>query len=502
MNLPSVAPTTELEESLQALASGLSAELDPGVSESAFCIRIVGEFSVGKSRFLAEMLRGRVSDHLLPTSNLAPETKFSLEVTHGDEERLCVINRAVDEVTDPEIAATLEEFPTRRELEELGYVDQNQYRLRLTVDAPELVWDSDPLAMEEDKSAPTRIYLVDTPGWQASEDDIVEFELGLTPPAAIFVTSPVRLQNRALIEHFVDFAEEVSYCEPIDGHKLTVVPVVTHWKESEIASEKLDEVLNQVEDKLDDRQHQMVDPLCVELSEYSEDELDQIRDRFWNLMASADPTPGVNAPGSRPSDVSRLVDSWELKKAFEQAATALDRGDQLLDGLGTPPRPFSGMNMTRLKVYLDDDRHVQKLRRTMRREFEITEETADELAFHPPQLDADHPLHHWWNNHFLPTVGGAVQSLSKLTERLWALPDRVTENIDDLTDWTRHEIEEPWTKARNNALAARLLFPTGLREAVRDGAPQSEIVATMLSAQCSQTALLELLNHAVRQTGE
>lgn len=510
-------PATELDRSLRTLEERLDDELAPDVSDSSYCIRIVGEFSAGKSRFLAEMIRERMSESLLPASQLAPETTLPLEVTDGESERLTVIERSTDFKTDVETLEVYDEFPTRRELENSPYNPQ-EHRLRLTLEAPELVWSSDPIDGEDGQ--PTRVYLVDMPGWNDSESAEVDFELGESPPAVIFVTAAHRLQSKAATERLMELAEELRFELP-PGERLTLIPVVTHWEDSPkhrgVLSSVLDEIRSEFE-TIDDFQARLADPLCIDFEgEGASEKIDDLRQRFWALIDETDPPSSEQQEGFTVDGIVDVVEDWQLRESFEQTVQLLEQGEQLLDDLGEPADPFSSLNATKLAPSIEENSHVEKLRSELPRD--LRKSTQGETSPHDielPELSGDHPLKPWWSRHYVPTIEPAIESLNQLSRSLSALPERFQKKIGsmsrqlgqdedlvwqlkdefDISRWARGHIEEHASRAEESLLKARLLFPPELRTAVREGASQASILATLISIQCGQTTLLEIGNIA------
>jgi hypothetical protein len=133
-----------------------------------------------------------------------------------------------------------------------------------------------------------------------------------------------------------------------------------------------------------------------------------------------------------------------------------------------------------------------------------------------PELPNEHPLKPWWSRHYVPTVEPAVEAFDQLTQLLSSLPERFQKKIGsmsrqlgrdedlvwrlrdefDISRWARGHIAEHASRAGESLLKARLLFPPELRTAVREGASQASILATLISIQCGQTALLEIGNIA------
>ena len=106
------------------------------LDDATVSVRIVGEFSSGKTRLVREILGEAIPPALQPLSSLETQTLLPLEVTYGEEPRLELIRRREDGDT-AEVVSVLDRFPDRQEL--LAQVgDPEEFRLRLQVAEPRL----------------------------------------------------------------------------------------------------------------------------------------------------------------------------------------------------------------------------------------------------------------------------------------------------------------------------------------------------------------------------
>ena len=64
--------------------------------DSVVSIRVIGEFSAGKTRLIRELIKENVPSELLPVSSIEKQTYLPLEVTYGSVPKLMLIKRQSD----------------------------------------------------------------------------------------------------------------------------------------------------------------------------------------------------------------------------------------------------------------------------------------------------------------------------------------------------------------------------------------------------------------------
>lgn len=446
--------------------------------EDAVPIRIVGEFSSGKTRLIRELLRGHVPDALLPYSSLQPETAVPLEVTHGLVPRLTLVQRCSDRDVDTKSLTELEAFPTR---EEVLHSSENR-RLRLEAPLPSLLCARD--------GEPSRVILIDTPGWNASADasalqqNLAALE-DMCPPALIYVSRLDRLQ-RAGNDGAIDEMLDAIRGSLATGSFHFIVVVTNAAEVTASAQGVIDDFVERLRgrsvDVLGDELALVIDAITVDFDRPSDRE--RFCDKFWRRLEAI---TGGHVPLPQPP-LDAMVRAWALG-SHVRGMRALVRGLQrwheaLLHG------PLAHkVNWVVLEAH-----SAARRREMVRRAFEDhhwPDGSAPMLDVRPPRLNAGHPLAEWWNEILVADITAAATELSRAWEAQLANVSQPAVGTT-LEDHLRTAIAAPLHRAERTLQTACAYFPECLDAHIDGDVDALPVIATMLAVSIGIGAVDEM----------
>ena len=71
-------------------------QVTPKIEDGVLTIRVVGEFSAGKTRVIREILKDKIPEPFLPISSQEAQTKLQLEISYGEQDQLFLIEKPED----------------------------------------------------------------------------------------------------------------------------------------------------------------------------------------------------------------------------------------------------------------------------------------------------------------------------------------------------------------------------------------------------------------------
>lgn len=381
-------------------------------SDGCLTVRVVGEFSAGKTRLLSELLSDQVPLMLLPISSPERQTKLQLEITYGSSVKLTVVERAVDHALNPEPINELASFPKR---EELKSYDPVKHRLRLTIPEPRLILPTGD-GYSDDKS-PKKLFLIDTPGWNSGDDDIAEgpakaMMTGVWNLSLVFVTSASRLDgiqnSERLREFMVAFADADFVGQPSIVFIVTHCPKLEQDRLGERARDQINKIWREV--RYSEEYELLLKIICVDFSEVTKDELIQFRDDFWSSVLKPLATQNT-ATNSLVENIKKWPDEWDIRPKAVGINSAILRATKLLNLAKNEGKFLHGMNRTRL-IGLSEADAREKIVAAWLRQLEC--DHIDQLFFSSNefQLEINHPLYSWWNKSWFIDFERVVESLN------------------------------------------------------------------------------------------
>lgn len=447
-------------------------------------VRVIGEFSAGKTRFLRELLGPCIPDALLPISSLERQTRLPLEITYGPEPELQLIERPHD-ARPAQPLARFDRFPQRAEL---ASHDPARHRLRLAVPETRLILrDGDGYSQEA-----RRLALVDMPGWNSGDDDLAEgdasammaghWNLGLG-----YVCQASRLDGDWNQERLCQFLEALADAHFIGNSSLlfiiTQCPAEDCARLEALARERVLDAwcaLGEDSSELD------LLVLGADFSAMPAFELQRFRQACWrHLLAPLGKQqeaqhpwlPALQGWGDEMAIRPRLLVTQNL---LERAATLLYRARK--DG-----EFLAGMNIYRLIGLDDAERHL-KLQAAWHRQLglDLPDDIllqADGLALAP-----EHPLYAWWTVYWLAQLDQALAP----ARRFLALAEQVLHEVPADTPDLRAHLTGRLAASHAAAMAVMdngfVRLVDAARPLVGEAAPE-KVVATLLTLSLLHASL-------------
>lgn len=107
--VPPAADAAGVFAAVRQFGARMSAPAAP--PDGVLTVRVIGEFSAGKTRFLCELLGSCIPIQLQPISSLERQTKLPLEITYGPAAELQLIERPHDSRPGVPLAPGVRHFP-------------------------------------------------------------------------------------------------------------------------------------------------------------------------------------------------------------------------------------------------------------------------------------------------------------------------------------------------------------------------------------------------------
>ena len=450
----------------------------PPLADATLTTRIVGEFSAGKTRLLRELLGAHVPEALAPISSRDPQTRLPLEVTYGAAARLSVVERAFDSHAGKDVAF-LDRFPMRDQVDLLGYQPES-HRLRLALPLEQLIL---PEGDGYQGNAPSRMFLIDMPGWNSGDDESAEEEAEIVlnadySLALVYVTQAGRLDSATNRRRLHDFVTAMSGADFYEGARLVIV--VTHCSSAEsvrltaLARELVAGIWAEVDTGLD----LAVDVLCAEFNEMQEADKDAFRARFWQcLLAPLGHSTSVPAAHYWLAKIEAWPDEYDIRPRLARSHTLLATLRELADRACRAGNYLPNMNMQRL-VYLDDEEITAKLRQTWQRQTKPDTLAQAEALFASLGLDPSHPLFDWWSEVWLDQLRLFLVATRTFFAQAQTALDRVDRETANLDEHLRRHLDKPAARMRA-ALGSSFARQVDVATKLIDQ-PLAQVVPTLL----------------------
>lgn len=405
--------------------------IDDGVTS----IRIIGEFSAGKTRLVKELLHDYLPGDLLPISSLERQTYLPLEITFGSENRLTLVKKE-DDASPAETVRTFSVFPDRDALKSLKLEPKN-YRLRLEVPEQRLIIQNE--GYYDDDRQPRRIFLIDMPGWGSQETDIEnkpESDLmhGEWNRALVYVCNVTRLDSAENRSNLKIFLEACADATPA-GDTLGLVYLVSHCQSSEqnkVRKRETERIERLLEESGLNKDDYRISVLCVDFGEMSAQEKTDFRNVFWDAVECTQTETSADASFTWASVINNWPGKWDIRPMFKKIQEAFLQTEKLVSGFKKNDRFLADMNMTRLAGTNAAERR-EKLLRAWHQQLGIRD-SASSFCPSDINLEYDHPLYRWWTDYFLKEVKICLEPVENLFETMKKVLSEVpadTENLEN-----------------------------------------------------------------------
>lgn len=471
---------TRIDAGMRSFAERM--ESIPPLADSVLTTRIVGEFSAGKTRMLSELLGDTVPEALTPISSRDAQTRLPLEVSYGPFPYLAMVERTSDGDQGKELVR-LDKFPARGEIDELRY-KASVHRLRLCVPLEHMILrEGDGY---EEHSQPSRMFLIDMPGWNSGEDAIAheiaevvresDFNLAL-----VYVTNANRLDssdNRRHLHAFLvaledaeRFAEEpmlsmvITHCGSADAERMSLRAnelVRTIWAQINTVSKPI-----------------ALNIQCVDFNNMDQPQRAAFRQCFWQFLLA----PLAQESDAIEADVHpwrARIRAWPLEDDIRPRLTAtrslLDGLRQLADRMCKNGQFSIGLNMHQLTSLPQEDiqhRLRQKWAGQIHPEALVDAQTLLESL----PLQADHPLFNWWSEVWCEQARSMMTAMRTFCVHADAALAEVNSETPHLQDHLQRALTLPHAELKGalSSSFVRLADET----AALDAQPLDQIISTL-----------------------
>lgn len=466
--------------------------------------RIVGEFSAGKTRLLKELISGSVPAELLPISSLEPQTRLQLEITYGSSSALTLIERSEDSVVDSTALQRFQAFPTRQELE---CFDPMRHRLRLTVPDERFVLPDGDGSLS-DGNVPTRLFLIDTPGWNSGDDLLAEQQAatliaGDYNLALVYVTSLVRLDSAVNTGRLQDFlialTDAIFY-----GDHASLVVVVTRCPRAE-AGRACERVAARIRDtwKSMDMGNEDLDLaiLAIDFDEAKPAELDAFRTDFWDSLFAPIHLEGEPAQKCKTvSDwhanaLSYECQAWPISAAIEAAHAQLVSARMIIGRALKEDSFLFGMNRHKLRRRLPAEVH-KVLRDQWHRQLGGDPRLAHLTSEGLPRFDDEHPLALWWQIYWVRELDSLLQAVRVFLEQMECSIEMIDADTLDVQSVIENGVREAYQVAQRKVWGSFALLLDAVATATTIP-PIDRQVATLLALSALESHYSDCRDEAV-----
>lgn len=472
---PPAAHAADVFGAMQQFGTCMSAPVAP--PDGVLTVRVIGEFSAGKTRFLRELLGPCIPVALLPISSLERQTRLPLEITYGPEAELLLVERPQDFKPGVPLAR-YEHFPQRAEL---SAFDPRRHRLRLTVPETRLILRQGDGYGEGAR----RLALIDMPGWNSGDDELAESDAntlltGHWNLALCYVCQASRLDGEWNQDRLVEFLEAlaeadftgdrssrlfiITQCPDGDRSRLEALArgrVLKAWSELGEKPETLDLLV-----------------LGADFSAMSLSELQRFRHSCWHhLLAPLQDEQEPQHPWL--PAIQSWSDEWSIRPRLQRTQQVLEQAGLMLHKARTGDEFLGGMNMYRL-IGLGDAERYAKLQSAWLRQLGADLQHDTRLLPEGLELSPDHPLHAWWSRYWLPHLHATLAP----TQHFFAAADlalrEMPADTPDLQQYLRARLAGAYAAAISQIGSGFVRVVDTARALVGEAAPE-KVVATLLT---------------------
>ncbi|GJI89015.1 hypothetical protein RugamoR1_21780 [Rugamonas sp. R1(2021)] len=466
---------TKLFETVQQFGAHMSAPVAP--PDSVLTVRVIGEFSAGKTRFLRELLGPCIPVALLPISSLERQTRLPLEITYGPEAELLLVERPHDAKPGVPLAS-YEHFPHRAEL---SAFDPMRHRLRLAVPESRLILRQGDGYGEGAR----RLALIDMPGWNSGDDALAESDAstlltGHWNLALGYVCQASRLDGEWNQDRLTEFLQAIAGADFI-GDRCSLLFIITQCPSEDrsrleaLARARVLEAWSEL-----DEEPEQLDLLVLsaDFSAMSLAELQWFRQSCWrHLLAPLQDEQEPQHPWL--PAIQAWSDEWAIRPRLQLTQQVLERAGMMLYKARKGDEFLGGMNMYRL-IGLGDAERYAKLQAAWLRQLGADVQQDTRLMLDGLELPSDHPLHAWWTHYWLPQLNATLAPARYFFAAADLAFRDLSADAPDLQQYLQKGLASPYATAISQMNSGFVRLIDTSRALVGEAAPQ-KVVATLLT---------------------
>jgi len=482
MNISEFPKSEAIYQSLQCFSERMNHPVAP--TDGRLTVRLIGEFSAGKTRLLRELLGNQIPPDLFPVSSLERQTRLQLEITYDKIAALTIVKREKDSIKNPPVLDTLTKFPKR---EELVRYDPLHDRLRLTIPETRLILQSGD-GFSEDTS-PRRLFLIDMPGWNSGDDELAESQATHTLAgdwnlSLVFVVNASRLDGVKNSERLRDFLEAFSDADFVGIPNL--VFVITHCPLHEkIQLENLarDRTLALWSDLGHESDEIGLHIIGVDFNELEDDDLQAFRKLFWDyLLLPLDNNESALHPWI--SSMHRWPEEWDIRTKILQTQKIITNALNLLERSCKDGNYIAGLNMYKL-MGLDKMEMHKKVHDAWLRQLGFRDSHQLDLSIDTLLLDDKHPLVGWWNDYWLNNIEKIITPIREFFAEADKVINTLPPTTEDLQKHLSFHLDTAYTKALINSESSFILLVETAQLLEKEMLPE-KVIATLLTLSLLQ----------------
>lgn len=454
----------------------------PKITDGCLTSRVVGEFSAGKTRFLCELLSDQLPEALYPVSSMQAETRLALEITHGEQVVLQLIEKPSDGHTaHNRVVQSFEHFPTRSEVMES---DPFLHRLRLTLPEPRFILANGDGYSEEE--TPMRLFLVDTPGWNSGEDELSEqspeaLMFGEWNLNMVYVCHALRLDSQLNQEKLKDFLRALADKAGDFRVNPHLIMVITHCdsKERDKSVAKMQQRVYQDWGQIakdlawgEDAPALELDVLAYDFAEFKQGDCQlrgEFRQRFWQAFSRHLQQPKQIEQHPWIASVHTWPESWQVQPLIQAQIAELERLSALTQNAKQNGEWVKNMNMTRL-IGLDSAEIGKRLSERWSTQVQLK---PDFKLTSCADLPKDHPLFTWWRDYWQPRVNALIDAHQQLLDQVAQAFVTLPTETKDLNAYLCQQLDTRLKYAENSQQGSFFCVLTALNsmnsQALTDG---------------------------------
>jgi len=417
------------------------------LSDGWLSIRIIGEFSAGKTRLIRELFGDVIPDTLMPISSLEKQTKLPLEITYNEVPSLCIVEKEFDYQVNCKELENLSIFPEREYFCTSGY---NHIKHRLRLGIPEKIFILNNGDGIQDNDKPKKLFLIDMPGWNSEEnEDFLEDELsqkmsGYCNLSLVYVVNYQRMDSRYNKKMLRIFLKEFADTEFLGKRNLVVLithcPGENQQKTKESQTLYFQEILNSLGVLSNSFNLEII---CVEFSEHTEDDKSRFKQHFLKSILS--PLNNDMVESNETNTLIKKLESFDNKINFKDLIrnyiSMYDRMKSIIKLLKKDNCFLYGMNMTRLRGYSKKEIN-DKLLRTWLKQIEVIDlNDLMGITKIKNKLSKSHPMYEWFSEYWLHNFNNMMAFFSTLINHEIKIINDLPEAITDLENYLYSELE-------------------------------------------------------------
>lgn len=469
----------------------------PKIEDGVLTVRIVGEFSAGKTRVIRELLDDKIPEKFKPISSQEAQTKLQLEISYAENQQLLLIEKPDDRDIEVNILASLDEFPSREAVSEY---DPSTHRLRLLINEPKFILANGDGYSEGNQ--PKKLFLIDTPGWNSGEDDFAEqdaqhYFVGEHNLAIVYVCHANRLDgviNQCRLSNFLEVLGDAIFLQGKAHLRL----VITHCEHSSQVrlKEKMQQRITEEWQNLGFESEDLdlnITPLDFE--EMNAAQLNQFRNDFWEDLLAPLGNQTFDFKKSYSQQILQWQDEWDIRPMLFQHLEVIQRIKTYIARLYIDEQFIHNMNMTRL-VGLERYAIQGTLLSRWYSQLDTLnfESLLDDIKLLNLQLPQQHPLAQWWSNYWIAKIQPICDLFETYVRKMLDTINQVDVNVNDLQDFLSKKMLQSYQSLTAEQETSFDIFIQLIEDKMRT-LELDNFVATLLKVSVLQTRYQDHYHH-------